>query len=140
MCRSAPPRISTIERLENPDVDQESILPFEIHAGALWTVAENWADLAQIESDPEWSPSVLDDQEDFGLLGPDDDTPFFSNNFEQDEEEEERQLEVYRGLQRPRDDEDWRLIFERFSNQLFDITGVRQEFHEWVDAWLQSDD
>ena len=84
MCRSAPPRISTIERLENPDVDQESILPFEIHAGALWTVAENWADLAQIESDPEWSPSVLDDQEDFGLRGPDDDTSFFSNDFEQD--------------------------------------------------------
>lgn len=128
MCRSAPPRISNIERLEDPDF-QEPLLPFEIHTGfANWTLGEeeNWG----IESDPEWSPvpvgGALDDQD-------------FMPRFDESEEED-RQLRVYRGLEHPQSDEDWRQILERFDTAMFDVTGVLPGFREWESAYANLSD
>jgi len=52
-----------------------------------------------------------------------------------DDDEIERRLNVYRGLERPRNDEDWRMIFEYHSSGLSLITGQEYEFREWQDAW-----
>ena len=55
-----------------------------------------------------------------------------------DDDEQERQLNVYRGLERPRDDEDWRMIFNHFTAglALITATGMEFEFREWEDAWM----
>lgn len=57
------------------------------------------------------------------------------DNITDDDRENERRLSVYRGLQRPHNDEDWHMIFEHCTAGLSDITGLVYEFHEWQDAW-----
>jgi hypothetical protein len=69
--------------------------------------------------------TVFDPIEDNGLVA---DTP-------PDDTDEERLWAVYRGIQRPYDDDDWRRVWAYCANELFIVTGVEYEFCEWEDAW-----
>ena len=60
-----------------------------------------------------------------------------NNDDQEEEQEQERQLNVYRGLERPRDDEDWRMIFDHYTTDgLALVTGMEYQFREWEDAWM----
>ena len=134
MCRSAPPRVSSIiERLVNPE-ELPQLLPFGFQADfADWTLEEQEEEEQQdlIDSNNnnnQWFPTFENDDDDDILL------------LLENEEEEERQADVYRGLRRPRDDEDWRQISERFREQMYYVTGVMTEFREWENAYEEGEE
>ncbi len=137
MCRSAPPRVSSIiERLVNPE-ELPQLLPFGFQADfADWTLdeeeeqeeEEQQEDLIDSNNNNQWFPTFENDDDDDILL------------LIENEEEEERQADVYRGLRRPRDDEDWRQISERFREQMYYVTGVMTEFREWENAYEEEEE
>jgi hypothetical protein len=141
MCRSAPPRISAVDRLLLLDEEQQQpLLPFEntpmINA---WQQEEEEDDHDNIQNDSEhtnnttvmYPPGGDDYYDDYDI-----ETGIaYYRGVEYDPEEEDRQLDVWKGLTRPRDIEDWSNIFARFSEQMALITGVQQEFREWRSAW-----
>lgn len=63
----------------------------------------------------------------YGLLGPEDG-------------EIDRMWNVYRGVDRPRDDDDWYACWKFVTDSLSDVTGVTFEFKQWENAWSDSDD
>ena len=71
--------------------------------------------------------NTLDDFGEYGLLGPDDD-------------DIERMRNVYAGVERPRDDDDWYACWKYCTDSLFYVTGLTYEFHQWESAWPDSDD
>ena len=75
--------------------------------------------------------------DEFLLLPLHDDNNNNNDDQEEEEQEQERQLNVYRGLERPRDDEDWRMIFDHYTTDgLALVTGMEYQFREWEDAWM----
>jgi hypothetical protein len=155
MCRSAPPRISAVDRLLlMGDEEQQPLLPFENtpminqwqqEEGVPWdqgSTEEEYDDDIQNNSEHTTTTAVMSpppvgadyyyhDDRDFEA----DEVRYYHTGEEFDPEEEDRQLEVWRGLTRPRDNDDWSNIFARFSEQLALITGVQQPFREWESAW-----
>jgi len=110
------------------------LLPFGFQADfADWTLEEQEEEEQQdlIDSNNnnnQWFPTFENDDDDDILL------------LLENEEEEERQADVYRGLRRPRDDEDWRQISERFREQMYYVTGVMTEFREWENAYEEGEE
>jgi hypothetical protein len=150
MCRSAPPRISAVDRLLLLDEEQQQpLLPFEnapmINAwqqqeAVPWDQESTEEDDDDIQNDLEQTTTVMSPPGGADYYYHDDydfeaDEVRYHTGEEYDPEEEDRQLEVWRGLTRPRDNDDWRSIFERFSGQMALITGVQQPFREWESAW-----
>ena len=138
MCRSAPPSISNIiERLlvVNPELQEVVVV---VAGFADWTLEEEQEEEEQHDlidsnnNNNQWFPTFENNNND----DDDDDILLQIEN----EEEEERQADVYRGLRRPRDDEDWRQISERFREQMSYVTGVMTEFREWENAFEEEEE
>ena len=138
MCLSVPlRRVRDFERLDNPE-DPEAGLPFVVNTGVHpWTVQSVDAGFDLIEQDHVGLHEV-DYESYYGLFGPDD--PDLTAEDLQSwhlayQEEEERRWNVWRGVRRPRDDDDWREIFESYSQQQFNLFGISYEFFEWSSLW-----
>ena len=78
-----------------------------------------------IEEDLWSDENAPNDFGEYGLLGPDD---------------IERMWNVYRGVERPRDDDDWYACWKYSTDSLFYVTGLTYEFEQWESAWPDSDD
>lgn len=135
MCRSSPPQTNTIFSYETPGLDELAFLPFLMNIGQVFAF-QDWDDQDLTESEGSLSGEV---EEDYGLFGEENgefhapsslatgqhpDTTSETQDFWNEFEDYERQQNVWRGLQPPLDDDDWRRIFERFSNPPFFLSGV----------------
>ena len=118
-----------------------TLLPIVVQQQHPWIQPQPEGDVTMGNNDiwDDQTPSTADTPDDDGFLGniinwdPAEDDGFL--NITDDDDEIERRLNVYRGLERPRNDEDWRMIFEYHSAGLSLITGQEYEFREWQDAW-----
>ena len=105
MCREARPRISRVDRLLNPEVDDEPILHTQTPQGwfqqTIIMTVNNWADQLTAEEMAEY----------------------------------ERAWNVFDGFAEPIDQADWMQIWERCTEALAEMFSTPIEYREWQSAW-----
>ena len=110
MCLSAPPR----------DPDQIPLTGVHPWTAGVWEVPPE-------QQTEEWG--------EYGLFGPDDDDSLVEIDWHLVLEDLRRQEDVWMGRSRPIDDDDWRKIYDRFSEDHFNYFGENMPFHEWNSIW-----
>ena len=107
-------------------------LPFEIQQGWLAPVDIEEGFVFFTPGQLEEEPIIPDNHE--GEFGQPEESVFT-------DDEMERMWNVYRGIERPNDANDWRACWEYCTQSLYYITGLTYEFEEeWQSAWTDDDE
>jgi hypothetical protein len=131
-------------------IDPEA-MPFEIQHGLLVPTAVGLIDV-MLENDGFVHEEEFGQPEESVFADMLEDDGFIPDNHEEEEEfgqpeelvftddEMERMWNVYRGIERPNDANDWRACWEYCTQSLYYVTGLTYEFEEWQTAWTDKDE
>ena len=138
MCLSNAPAVR--EFIANAEAQPATLLPFVVQQQQhLWIQPQPEAEVTMGNNDDisdDQTSSTDDTSDDEGSEEEEDGFQGNIINWDEDDgllssDELMRRLNVYRGYERPRNDEDWRIIFEYMSSCSFLNTGQEYEFREW---------